>query len=367
MKPLVVLLCLVLPFVARAADPKGDSQIPQGVVYAPADAATVEKASQRLREALGQGPAALAALFGLADSDAVVFAGVFFGMEINADNLQSKALLAQARYNVPLAGTAGLTGESFAAPKPPQKRYLAHYVFLTGDFSGKLEIREPTFDELALIWYWVGWDLDGPLLVVESATDKFVFDFDPKTGFITWVERLTRPCATMTQEGKELLSCSCARVQRDGRKWQVGFEKLEHCPEYSPPAKPVTARNLPAAYLRFTPRTLRLDMILAQQYSNEYSVTAIEDGLPGYHGPGKLLEGKYPETPKADGKPVMGYVLMGSVFGDDGRAHSNRILISTDDRLSAAALQAADTWRIEPATRDGKPVAEMVWQEMPFH
>jgi hypothetical protein len=57
---------------------------------------------------------------------------------------------------------------------------------------------------------------------------------------------------------------------------------------------------------------------------------------------------------------------MGTVFGADGRAQSNRILISTDDRLSAAALLAADGWRVEPATRDGKPVAEMIWQELPF-
>jgi len=365
MKLRLWLLCLASPALAAAPAPT-NTQLPQGVVYAAADAATIDKASQRLREALTQGPAALAALFGLADSDARVMVGPYFGVEINGDNLEGKALLAQGRYRFPIEGTAGLVAESFAGIDARQKRFLAHYVFLAGDFSGKLDIREPTFDEMALIWAWIGWDLDAPLLIAESATDKYAFDFDPKTGLITWVERLTRPCTTGQQEGKQIFGCSCARVNRKGMKWQVDFQPLESCPEFALPKTASPARNLPPVYLRSAPDTRRLDLMLARSYLAEYSIVELEDGAPGYRGPGKKLAGDYPATPLVDGKPLQGYVLMGSVIGDDGRARANRILISTDDRLSAAALQAAESWRIEPATRDGKPVSEMIWQELPF-
>jgi len=364
MKLRLMLLCLASP--AFAAAPTTNTELPAGVVYAPADAATIEKASQRLREALTQGPAALAALFGLADSDARLMVGPYFGIEMNGDNLEGKALLPTGKYSFPIPGTAGLIAESFAGTNAREKRFLAHYVFLAGDFSGKLDIREPTYDEMALIWAWISWDLDGPLLIAESATDKYAFDFDPKTGLITWVERLTRPCTTGQQEGKEVFSCSCARVNRKGASWRVDFEPLESCPEYSLPRSATSARKLPPVYLRSDPRTRRVDLLLARQYASEYSIVDIEDGLPGYRGPGKKLAGESPAAPMVDGKPLRGYVLMGSVIGDDGRAYANRILISTDDRLSAAALLAADTWRIEPATRDGKPVSEMIWQELPF-
>ena len=364
MKLRLMLLCLASP--AFAAAPPTNTQLPAGVVYAPADAATVDKASQRLREALTHGPASLATLFGLADSDARLVVGPYFGIEMNGDSLDGKALLPTGKYNFPIPGTAGLTAESFAGTNAREKRFLAHYVFLAGNFGGELDIREPTYDEMALMWAWISWDIDGPLLIAESATDKYAFDFDPKTGLITWVERLTRPCTTGLQEGKEVFSCSCARVKRKGTSWRVDFEPLESCPEYSLPGSATTAGKLPPVYVRTGPDTRRVDLMLARQYTGEYSVIEIADGLHGYRGPGKKLEGDSPKAPVVDGKPLQGYVLMGTVFGADGRAHSNRILISTDDRLSAAALLAADGWRVEPATRDGKPVAEMIWQELAF-
>jgi hypothetical protein len=229
------MIASVFTLTVRAAAPAavGNDELPEGVVYAPAAPQIMESARNRLLVALTSGPEALAQLMGLDEKDAKVLVGPFWGIEIEADNLKGRALLGKGRYRFPVPGEAGFIVESFSAANAAQKRFLAHYVLLAADFRGEFTIRRPNFDELALIWSWIGWDLDDPLLVVESAHDKYAFDFDPRTGLITWIERLTSPCFTGSQEGKQALDCHCSRIARDGRKWDVRYEKLGSCPTHA--------------------------------------------------------------------------------------------------------------------------------------
>ncbi len=375
MKFTLVVLALFMTLQVRAAAPAASpgaiADLPAGVVYTAVDRDTYESAAKRLRAAIAGGPEPLAQLMGLAASDAKVLAGPFFALEIDGDNLKGRAFLPRGKYRFPVPGEAGFVVESFSANDAAQKRFLAHYVLLSADFRGELEIRRPTFDELALIWGWVSWDLDDPLLVVESPREKFVFDFDPRTGLITWVERLTNPCFTGQQDGKAVLACHCARVVREQKKWQIAFEALASCP--APAVNSVAlavagdSPARPAVLLPTNDEDARTDAMLARIFAPTHDIMVIPSDAPDFRHPGKPYAGAAPVTPKdAQGEPIHGYVLFGSMVNADGSVGPTRILISTDQRLSDEILRATSEWRVEPATRDGKPVTVMFWEEWPF-
>ena len=370
---LLLSLIALAPVLASGADKPmvNEAEIPAGVVYAGTDPKIIETARERLRAALHEGPEALAQLMGVAEGDARVLVGPYFGIGIDADNLKGKNFLTHGRYHFPIPGEAGLVVNSFGANTPAEKRFVAHYVYLSGDFSGDLQIRPANFDELALVWGWISWDLDDPLFVVESAHDKFVFDFDPRTGLITWIERFTNPCFSGSQEGKQVLECHCSKIARDGKKWSVTFEALSACPA---PAvndvKLAAARSEGAAtpvYLRTDDRVARVDAMLARAYASTLQITVLSTQAPGYEGHGKPLAGAAPVGPKdASGEPIHGYVLIGGVLNPDTTMSPTRVLISTDERLSTVVLEAMRAWRVAPPTLDGKPVAELFWQEFSF-
>ena len=371
------LLCLALLTAAlcRGAAPAIDqSELPLEVKYSPASPQVVATASVRLMPALTDS-AALAALLA-PDNDETVKVGPFFGIEIEGDGLDGRQIFGKGRYRLPESEEMpAVIVDSFGAQSRPQKLMLAHYLTLAANFSGKVTIREPNFEELALVWAWIDYDLDGPLLVAESAHDKYFFDFDPSGSRITWIERLSRPCFTASQEGNQVLTCTCARIDRNEREWHLGYQVLESCPATGLHQVSLVAQasgnsklvKLPAAYVRVSDKSARVDALTIRQFADAYAVTAVDAAAPGYRGLGKMLEGKRPEAPKDEhGKPVRAYVLLGTAVGPDGRMGANRILLSTDERASAAVLEAAKTWRMEPATLDGKAVTEIFWHEIPL-
>lgn len=373
MKRIITLaLTFLLPVGPCVAAAAAATEIPEGVKYTPASETETAAATTRLRDALKGGPTALAPLLGL-DADHTVLVGPYLGLEIHGDGLDGRQVLSMARYNLPVPGQAPLVVESFRAKERAQKLFLAHYLHFLADFAGPLTIRAPSFDELAITWAWVAWDLEGPVLVAEGTHDKYLFHFEPKSGHLFWIERLTQPCFSGQQEGRQVLGCTCTGIARDGRRWSLRFDVRQSCPatglhQVSAVAFPAAgAPAMPSAYIEVSDRTARVDAMLARRFGASYSLTALPVDAPGYKGPGKLLEGKPPEAPKDErGETVHGYVLLGSVIGPDGRASDNRVLLTTDERVAAAVLEAAQGWRLEPATRDGKPVAEIVWQELPL-
>ena len=53
----------------------------------------------------------------------------------------------------------------------------------------------------------------------------------------------------------------------------------------------------------------------------------------------------------------MGMVIVETVITEEGVVDDIQVLDSPDDRLSAAAVEAIQQWKFEPALCDGKPVA----------
>jgi TonB family protein len=64
---------------------------------------------------------------------------------------------------------------------------------------------------------------------------------------------------------------------------------------------------------------------------------------------------KYP--PDAREEKVMGSVIVETVLTEEGVVDDVQVINSPDDRLSAAAVEAIQQWKFEPALCDGKPVA----------
>jgi len=63
---------------------------------------------------------------------------------------------------------------------------------------------------------------------------------------------------------------------------------------------------------------------------------------------------KYP--PSAREEKVMGMVTVETVINEEGVVEDIQVIESPDDRLSAAAIEAIQQWRFEPALCDGTPV-----------
>ena len=63
---------------------------------------------------------------------------------------------------------------------------------------------------------------------------------------------------------------------------------------------------------------------------------------------------KYP--PSAREEKVMWMVTVETVISEEGVVEDIKVIKSPDDRLSAAAVEAIQQWRFEPALCDGTPV-----------
>jgi len=125
------------------------------------------------------------------------------------------------------------------------------------------------------------------------------------------------------------------------------------------------AQDKPAIYNPITDEGSRYDQLLHDAYTARYSVMDLADAT-GYLRP-KVLSGDLPkEAAGPDGKPLTGYVLVGYIVATNGRALDPVILKSTDERLNKTALKATESWKFDPASLDGKPIATTAAQEFVF-
>ena len=60
---------------------------------------------------------------------------------------------------------------------------------------------------------------------------------------------------------------------------------------------------------------------------------------------------------RARKKKVNGTVVVAMIVTPEGRVRDVKIAKSLDEGLNKQALAAVRTWKFEPATKDGKPVA----------
>jgi TonB family protein len=69
---------------------------------------------------------------------------------------------------------------------------------------------------------------------------------------------------------------------------------------------------------------------------------------------------------KARKKKISGTVVVGMVVTADGKVRDVKVTQSLEPSLDQQAIAAVQTWKFEPATKDGKPVAVHIHAEITF-
>ena len=171
--------------------------------------------------------------------------------------------------------------------------------------------------------------------------------------------------------------CQCFKVFRERPAWYLAFERKPVCkiPAGLSIAGVTTASSgdgddLPMphmAYIRTGAQTAYVDELMIDAYRPDYVLSRLPENRPGYAGVGQRVSGSAPTRPRdASGKPIRGYVLVGSIVNAQGQLVANRALLYTDPRLAEAARKSAEETRVEPARMGERPVAEALWQQFEF-
>ncbi|MFZ5638131.1 MAG: hypothetical protein ACOY82_16250 [Pseudomonadota bacterium] len=226
------------PIGAMAQTPAAESPLPEGVVLRPANDAAKAQGKTRLEALLAdRRPATWSAAMSDApvEGRASFMLGTFAGMDLTDRADFELSRTHHGNGVVPLTPDTPLHYRMIGATTRAQRDYLAPHLLESLPDGAPDAIRPADFDELALIWYFIGWDLDEPLYVARWGERRYAFDFDPGTGRLTWVERLSSPCFSLgTDENEVLLKCHCMSIARDGARWASRFQPADassSCPK----------------------------------------------------------------------------------------------------------------------------------------
>jgi periplasmic protein TonB len=104
---------------------------------------------------------------------------------------------------------------------------------------------------------------------------------------------------------------------------------------------------------------------LAQDQSDQTSevVYAVGNGVTA---PKPVYMPNPEYTDSARKKKINGSVTLGMIVTAEGNVRDLKVIKSLDKGLDKQALAAVSTWRFEPATKDGKPVAVHLSTDVTF-
>ena len=116
-----------------------------------------------------------------------------------------------------------------------------------------------------------------------------------------------------------------------------------------------------SAAMVFEPRSL------AQEQSASDPVYEIHKvGDYGVTAPKSLYHPDPEYTDRARRKKISGSVVLSIIVTPEGTVRDAKVTTSLDKDLDQQALKAVNTWKFEPATKDGKPVSVRTAVEMTF-
>ena len=112
------------------------------------------------------------------------------------------------------------------------------------------------------------------------------------------------------------------------------------------------------------PTQLRAQESSTEKTSNGEFVYTVGHGVK----PPRRVSGSEPEyDDKSRKEKTSGTVVLSLIVTKEGRARDIKIVKSLTSRLDEQAIKAVLTWRFEPATKDGEPVAVRISAEMSFN
>ncbi len=141
--------------------------------------------------------------------------GTFLGQAILANPKNKTEGLTKIILNVPFGDKLNVQTQSLASKSAEQAKQLAEILSKEIHIQPDATIRKASAKELALIWFFIGWDIQEPLYVVEDKTHKYAFNFTPDGEKLFWVENINKPCMRFAQGGNDLTSCKCMDFDDD--------------------------------------------------------------------------------------------------------------------------------------------------------
>jgi TonB family protein len=104
----------------------------------------------------------------------------------------------------------------------------------------------------------------------------------------------------------------------------------------------------------------------AQNEPQNTNVIDYDKVVPGVTAPKPVYHPDAEYTDRARKKKIRGPVVVSIVVTDEGKVRDAQVELGLDKDLDKQALKAVSTWRFEPATKDGKPVAVRIKVEVDY-
>jgi hypothetical protein len=224
---------LWLSFSLAAATAGAPSELPHGVVVNAAPAAAEARAREVLQSILASDdPVPLARGMNMLPrgSRMPLMLGTFATLAVKQQPGFDPSKVRSGTGKVPISSDVPMDFPIIGADGVEQRAYLAQHLRAALPSGPPRALRPPRFDELALVWFFIGWNLDAPLLVAEWESQRVLFDFDRSGESIEWIERLDRPCFTLQIEKKQVLDCYCLDIERRGQQWTAVYVPAGQAP-----------------------------------------------------------------------------------------------------------------------------------------
>jgi hypothetical protein len=204
---------------------------PDGVTYVEASEAANAVARKSLATAFSGKRVSIEDLVaqGVAKNHEVFFGTFLTQKAMNISGYHPSAFQ-QGSYKLQLGGDEGVAVNApFIAAMTKSQAESLSAVF--SDIYGSPpspNIRKLTKEEMALVWFYIGWDMVEPIYVAETAGRKIVFDFGPDASYLEWIEDITNPCFRLSYQGGGV-PCMCTVVVSQDNKYEVMFRPQSQC------------------------------------------------------------------------------------------------------------------------------------------
>jgi hypothetical protein len=204
---------------------EAEPEIPEGVRYIKASAAANEKASDLLRDAFTSQPFHLAELNNKGSGQQFMVGPFLTGNLTQNGSIDASRFL-PVLYAIPLDKAKGITAQmsGLAARSAEQRSDLDQALAKWIAAGPDIRIRKLSPRELALIWYFISWDVNEPIFVIEHGGRSLVVNFYGDGKSIFWLEDISAPCFHAKLKGGASTPCYCSVVNQEGSKYFVDFE-----------------------------------------------------------------------------------------------------------------------------------------------
>ncbi|MCB1682080.1 MAG: hypothetical protein H6858_10060 [Rhodospirillales bacterium] len=220
-------LLLVVLFDSSHGFANEKMNVPEGIVYKEASDEINIKAEEKLRKALEGDSVSFQSLLP-PEMETLSYVGTFLSSKLMS-NVPKEILkiLTCIKLNTPLSGLT-IVSQNYAASATKQRKLLAELLSEHIKIGKNFKIRKLSREDMVVVWFFIGWDFDEPIFLVEDDNKKYVFDFDSTGQNLFWIDEISHPCIQLGQPGVgALTSCRCLVPNLENNKYDLSF--VESC------------------------------------------------------------------------------------------------------------------------------------------